>query len=195
MIQFIQNIIPYFVFSLFLSSFLYAHFFWKVGDVLEVNSEECQQINTLEQYQESQKKESQKKESNDSPQKNMQRTIRTPQEKRFEDNLDSDITSTEMEREAILAKYIQDCHNTIFPNWAVNGTLIQQNPELKTTIQVFASEDGTISNPEIVLNSENPSFDKSAIVNMLNTKKLPPHQEYQNFAKSGVYITLAVQES
>ena len=95
----------------------------------------------------------------------------------------------------ILAKYIQDCHNTIFPNWAVNGALIQQNPELEVTVKVFVAEDGTVSNPEIVVSSGNRSFDKSAIMAMLKTKKLPsPPIKYRASAQAGVYITLSAQD-
>ena len=189
----IQNIISYFVFSLFLSCFIYAHFFWDTENVLVLNSEENKPIQVLDHSQQSQQKEHVSEEQDTSQQKN----IPTPQIKTAEDNLapDSDIHSTKMEHQTILAKYIQECHNSIFPNWTVDGTLIQQNPELEATIKVLVAEDGMISNPEVVVSSGNRSFDTSAIMAMVKTKKLPPPpQEYQISAQHGVYITLAAQD-
>ena len=95
----------------------------------------------------------------------------------------------------ILAKYIQDCHDAIFPNWTANAALIKQNPELRVTIKVIVAEDGTMSNPEIYATSENRSFDRSATMAMFKTQKLPPPPpKYRQNAKAGVFITLAAKD-
>ncbi len=95
----------------------------------------------------------------------------------------------------ILAKYIQDCHDAIFPNWAANTALIKQNPELRVTIKVIVAEDGTMSNPEIITTSENRSFDRSATMAMFKTQKLPPPPpQYRQNAKAGVFIALAAKD-
>ena len=94
----------------------------------------------------------------------------------------------------ILAKYVQDCHDAIFPNWAANAALIKQT-QLRVTVKVIVSEDGTMSNPEIYASSLNHSFDESATMAIQNPKTPPSSSTISSKCKSRCVITLSAKDN
>ena len=109
------------------------------------------------------------------------------------DGSDNPPDGPRIEKVKPIAKYVQDCHDAIFPNWAANAALSSKS-WLKVTVKVIVRR-WTMSNPEIYASSLNRSFDRSATMAMLKTKKLPPPPpQYRQNAKAGVFITLSAKD-
>ena len=97
--------------------------------------------------------------------------------------------------DAILGKYIEQCRQEILSNWNPLPTLIEQNPDLQVIIEVKIEANGTLSKPVVHKSSGNSSFDRSAIIALRKTKKLPiPPTKYQSSAAGGIIITIAAQD-
>ena len=95
----------------------------------------------------------------------------------------------------ILDKYIEQCKQEILSNWNPLPTLIEENPDLQVVLEVQIDANGTLSKPVIRQSSGNSSFDRSAIIALRKTKKLPiPPTKYQSSAAGGIIITIAAQD-
>ena len=97
--------------------------------------------------------------------------------------------------DAILGKYIEQCRQEILSNWNPLPTLIEENPDLQVVLEVKIDANGTLSKPVVRQSSGNSSFDRSAIIALRKTKKLPiPPTKYQSSAAGGIIITIAAQD-
>ena len=97
--------------------------------------------------------------------------------------------------DAVLGKYIEQCRQEILSNWNPLPTLIEENPDLQVVLEVQIDANGTLSKPVIRQSSGNSSFDRSAIIALRKTKKLPiPPTKYQSSAAGGIIITIAAQD-
>lgn len=94
-----------------------------------------------------------------------------------------------------LGRYIEQCRTQIVGNWNPIPTLLEENPDLQVILEVKIDASGTLSAPVIRTSSGNDSFDRSAMIALRKTKRLPiPPAKYQKSAAGGIIITIAAQD-
>jgi colicin import membrane protein len=109
------------------------------------------------------------------------------------DNNSSNGTSGPID--AILGTYIEQCRQEILSNWNPLPTLIEENPDLQVVLEVKIDSSGTLSKPIIRTSSGNASFDRSAMIALRKTRRLPiAPAKYQKSAAGGIIITIAAQD-
>jgi TonB family protein len=99
------------------------------------------------------------------------------------------------EADPVLAAYILACREAILPNWTPLPSLIAEHPEYEVIVQVSVDRDGSLGSPKIVRGSGDASFDRTAIMAVIKTRKLPPPPDaWAPSAENGVQIRLAAKD-
>jgi len=99
------------------------------------------------------------------------------------------------EADPVLAAYIQACREAILPNWTPLPSLVSSHPEYYVIVQANVAPDGRLSSPEIVTGSGDAGFDRTAVMALLKTQRVPPPPaEWQASAQKGVQFRLAAKD-
>ncbi len=94
-----------------------------------------------------------------------------------------------------LAKYIGELRNAVIPNWTPLPSTVESKPHLKVVVQVRISGSGTLSEPQIVTSSGDPSFDRTATLALVKTRTVPPPPaEWRASAEKGVQFILYAKD-
>lgn len=94
-----------------------------------------------------------------------------------------------------LARFVVACRNAILPHWTPLPSTVQANPDLSVSVLVTVAADGSLGAPELVRRSGDASFDRSAILAVTKTGRLPaPPEKFRAAAAAGVLVTLAAQD-
>lgn len=94
-----------------------------------------------------------------------------------------------------LARYISACRTAILPNWTPLPATLQAHPEYSVQLLVPVGADGKLGQAELVQGSGDASFDRSALLAVMKTARLPvPPARFRDSAGQGVLITLAARD-
>ncbi|MEC7985546.1 MAG: energy transducer TonB, partial [Myxococcota bacterium] len=112
------------------------------------------------------------------------------------DGVEGDVPSSSLGPvDAVLGAYIEKCRQSILQNWSVLPTIVQKNPDLSVLLEVRVSASGSISKIKVYKSSGNASFDRSAVMALNKTAKLPsPPNKYQKSAAGGILIQLDAKD-
>lgn len=99
------------------------------------------------------------------------------------------------EADPVLSAYILACRDAIMPNWTPLPSMVAAHPEYEVIVQVPVAADGTLGSAKIVRSSGDASFDRTAILAVAKTRKLPPPPDvWAASAAKGVQIRLAAKD-
>ena len=94
-----------------------------------------------------------------------------------------------------LARYVSQCRQAILPNWTPLPATVSAHPDYLVAIFVEVSEDGALGTPTVVKGTGDASFDRSALMAVIKTQRLPPPPaKYRDSAAKGVQITLSARD-
>jgi len=94
-----------------------------------------------------------------------------------------------------LAKFQAACRAAILPHWTPLPTTLQEHPEYAVVIEVKVASDGSLGTPKVLKGTGDSSFDRSAVMAVIKTGKLPPPPEkYRDSAASGIRFTLSAAD-
>ncbi|MEL6345639.1 MAG: TonB family protein [Myxococcota bacterium] len=95
----------------------------------------------------------------------------------------------------VLGQYILACREAILPNWTPLPKTLAEHPEYVVVVQAPVAADGALGAARIVQSSGDSSFDRSAILALAKTRKLPPPPaEWQASAAKGIQFRLAAKD-
>ena len=101
------------------------------------------------------------------------------------------------EADPILAAYILACRDAILPNWTPLPSTVAEHPDYAVVVQVPVAADGTMdtSKAKIVKGSGDSSFDRTALMALAKTRRLPPPPDvWQASAAKGVQFRLSAKD-
>ena len=94
-----------------------------------------------------------------------------------------------------LSAWVAASRQAIIPNWTPLPSTIAAKPRLEVHLLVKVAADGTISDPEVLKSSGDPSFDRSALMAAIKTARLPaPPANYRGSVAKGAQITLMASD-
>ena len=95
----------------------------------------------------------------------------------------------------VLARYQAACRGAILPNWTPLPTTVQKHPNYMVIVEVAVDATGGLGPPKVVKGTGDSSFDRSAVLAVIKTGKLPPPPaKYQASAAAGVRIMLSARD-
>jgi TonB family protein len=94
-----------------------------------------------------------------------------------------------------LQAWVAACRGAIIPNWTPLPSTIAAKPRLEVHLLVKVAADGTLSDPEVLKSSGDPSFDRSALMAAIKTARLPaPPANWRGSVAKGTQITLMASD-
>lgn len=95
----------------------------------------------------------------------------------------------------VLARYQESCRAAIYPNWTPLPSTVASHPEFEVWVEVEVKADGSIGTPRVVRGTGDTSFDRSALMAVAKTGRLPPPPEkWRASAATGIYIILYARD-
>jgi TonB family protein len=93
------------------------------------------------------------------------------------------------------ARYEDACIARIMPNWTPLPATVASHPEYKVVLDVRIATDGTISEPRVLQGTVDASFDRTALMALHKTGRLPaPPDRFREDVARGVTIVLDAKE-
>jgi len=94
-----------------------------------------------------------------------------------------------------LARYILACRDAVLPHWTPLPATVAAHPEYEVVIQVPVAADGALGTPKVVSGSGDDSFDRTALMAVIKTRKLPPPPPtWSQSAARGVQFVLPAKD-